>query len=201
MRLGHHRREKEFVCESPTLRIALGGRRGLEGLYRLGPHSGSEPHWRPVRAGEHQPDQRRDHVRVLRPPPLYTNNGVPPMLIEQGDYNCSYNSQAGYAADPNCFKYPASTWITEYWVIHIGIYGQPNTSFQARIAPAGQPLKRFINLPNFTFGDGSDHTAGLHGIILQPYFSGANGSTSTPAATMWFDDLIISTQPIAAPNN
>ncbi len=132
-------------------------------------------------------------------PSLDTNNGVPPMLVEQGDYNCQYNS--GYSTNPNCFTYPASTWITEYWVVHIGTYGQPNTSFQAWIAPDGQPLKQFINLPNFTFGDSSDHTAGLQGIILQPYFSQANGSTSTPAAAMWFDDLIISTQPIAAPNN
>jgi hypothetical protein len=132
-------------------------------------------------------------------PPLYTNNGNPPMLIEQGDYNCSYGS--GYSTNPNCFTYPANTWITEYWVVHIGTYGQPDTSFQAWIAPDGQPLKQFLNLPNFTFGDSSDHTAALQAIILQPYFSGANGSTSTPAAAMWFDDLIISTQPIAPPNN
>jgi hypothetical protein len=119
------------------------------------------------------------------------------MLIEQGDYNCAYNS--GYSTNPNCFTYPAGTWITEYWVVHIGTYGQPNSSFQAWIAPDGQPLKQFINLPNFTFGDASDHAAALQGIILQPYFSGANGSTGTPAAAMWFDDLIISTQPIAPP--
>jgi len=132
-------------------------------------------------------------------PGLYTNNGNPPMLIEQGDYNCPYGG--GYSSNPNCFTYPANTWLTEYWVVHIGTYGQANSTFQAWIAPDGQPLKQFIDLPNFTFGDSSDHTVGLQAIILQPYFSGANGSTSTPAATMWFDDLIISTQPIAPPNN
>jgi hypothetical protein len=134
-------------------------------------------------------------------PALYTNNGNPPMDIEQGDYNCAYAGSGATYTGPNCFVYPASTWITEYWVVHIGTYGQPNTSFQAWIASEGQPLKQFINLPNFTFGDPADHTVGLQGIILQPYFSGANGSTTTPAAAMWFDDLIISTQPIAAPTN
>jgi hypothetical protein len=134
-------------------------------------------------------------------PGLYTNNGNPPMNIEQGDYNCAYAGGGATYTGPNCFVYPSSTWMTEYWVVHIGTYGQPNTTFQAWIAPEGQPLKQFINLPNFTFGDPSDHTVGLQGIILQPYFSGANGSTTTPAASMWFDDLIISTQPIAAPTN
>jgi hypothetical protein len=134
-------------------------------------------------------------------PGLYTNNGNPPMDIEQGDYNCAYAGGGATYTGPNCFVYPSSTWMTEYWVVHIGTYGQPNTNFQAWIAPEGQPLKQFINLPNFTFGDPSDHTVGLQGIILQPYFSGANGSTTTPAASMWFDDLIISTQPIAAPTN
>ncbi len=134
--------------------------------------------------------------------PGLTTSANPPYLLEQGDYNCSYSGSgpSAYATNPNCFQYPASIWITEYWVVHIGTYGQPNTSFQAWIAPDGQPLKQFINLPNFTFGDASNHSAALQAIILQPYFSGANGSTSTPAAAMWFDDLIVSTQPIAAPS-
>ena len=134
-------------------------------------------------------------------PGLYTNNGNPPMNIEQGDYNCAYAGGGATYTGPNCFVYPASTWITEYWVVHIGTWGQANSSFQAWIAPEGQPLKQFINLPNFNFGDGSNHAVGLNAIELTPYFSGANGSTTTPAASMWFDDLIISTQPIAAPNN
>ncbi|MGC1485039.1 MAG: Ig-like domain-containing protein [Candidatus Acidiferrum sp.] len=134
-------------------------------------------------------------------PGLYTNDGNPPMDIEQGDYNCAYAGSGATYTGPNCFVYPASTWITEYWVVHIGTFGQSNSTFQAWIAPEGQPLKQFLNLPNFNFGDVSNHTVGLNAIELTPYFSGANGSTTTPAASMWFDDLIISTQPIAAPNN
>jgi hypothetical protein len=134
-------------------------------------------------------------------PGLYTNNGNPPMDIEQGDYNCAYQGGGAAYTGPNCFVYPANTWITEYWVVHIGTFGQPNSSFQAWIAPEGQPLKQWLNLPNFNFGDGSDHTVGLNAIELTPYFSGANGSTTTPGASMWFDDLIVSTQPIAAPTN
>jgi hypothetical protein len=132
-------------------------------------------------------------------PSLDTNNGVPPMLIEQGDYNCPYTSSGGYSSNPNCFAYPVNTWMTEYWVVSVGDYGQPNTSFTAYIAPDGQPLKKFIDLPNFTFNSGASAGDALMEIILQPYFSGATNATISPASAMWFDELIISTQPIAAP--
>jgi hypothetical protein len=136
-------------------------------------------------------------------PALYTNNGNPPMLIEQGEYKCAYNSggQAHYATDHGCFKYVANTWITEYWVVQIGELGQPNSHFQAWAALPGQALKRFIDLPSFTFSSAAAGTAGegLQEILLTPYFSGATGSTTTPGATMWFDELIISRQAIAAP--
>jgi len=130
-------------------------------------------------------------------PSLVTNNGNTPFLFEQGDYNCPYGTN--YATDPNCFQYPVNTWVTEYWHVHVGTYGLPNSTFQAWVGSQGRPLKQFINLPNFTFGDSSDHTAGMKAIQFTPYFSGANGSTTTPASAMWFDEFIVSTQPIAAP--
>src|SRR2546425_7453756 len=100
---------------------------------------------------------------------------------------------------PKCFVYPAESWMTEYWVVETGDYGQPNTHFTAYIAAAGQPLKRFIDLANFKFNAGADPSDALETILLQPYLSGANGSKTNPTAHMWFDELIISTKPIAAP--
>src|SRR2546426_2189259 len=53
---------------------------------------------------------------------------------------------------------PRSTlfpYTTLFRSVQIGDWGQPNTSFQAWIAPDGQPLKQFINLPNFTFNSGA----------------------------------------------
>jgi len=132
-------------------------------------------------------------------PGLETNNGVPPMLIEQGDYNCPYSSSGGYASNPNCFAYPSNTWITEYWVVQIGTWGQPNSHFTAYVGLPGQALKRVIDLPNFTFNAGGASNDALNALILQPYFSGATGARTNPQATMWFDELIISSQPIAAP--
>jgi hypothetical protein len=132
-------------------------------------------------------------------PGLVTNNSVPPYLLEQGDYNCPYDSSAAYTSNSHCFAYPANTWITEYWIVETGDYGQPNTHFTAYIAPQGKPLKRFIDLPNFRFNSDPEPGDAIETILLQPYMSGANGTRSNPTASMWFDELIISTKPIAAP--
>ena len=132
-------------------------------------------------------------------PGLVTNNGVPPYLLEQGDYNCPYDSSAAYTSNSNCFAYPANTWITEYWIAEIGDFGQPNTHFTAYIAPQGKPLKRFIDLPKFRFNSDPEPGDAIETILLQPYMSGANGTKPNPTATMWFDELIVSTKPIAAP--
>jgi hypothetical protein len=133
-------------------------------------------------------------------PGLYTNNGVPPYLNEQGDYHCSYNSEGKYSA-PSCFVYPANVWMTEYWIVHTGDYGQPNTQFTAYIARQGEPLKKFIDLPNFKFNGGPDPHDALETMLLQPFMSGATGTRPNPTAHMWFDELIISTKPIAPPKN
>ncbi|MGC1484319.1 MAG: hypothetical protein WA789_11040 [Candidatus Acidiferrum sp.] len=132
-------------------------------------------------------------------PPLYSNNGNPPMLIEQGDYNCSYKHEGGYSSNHNCFTYPANTWVTEYWVVDIGDFGKPNTHFTAYIAAEGQPFKRFIDLPNFKFDSGAEAGDALQTILLQPYLSGASGTKNNPTAYVWFDELIVSTRPIATP--
>jgi hypothetical protein len=130
-------------------------------------------------------------------PALYSHDGVPPMLVEQGDYKCPYSS-TGYKSS-SCFQYPPNTWLTEYWVVQIGDFGQPNTHFTAYIAPDGQPLKRFIDLPHFKFNSKPAVGDALETMLLQPYLSGADGSKPNPTAHMWFDELIVSTQPIAPP--
>jgi hypothetical protein len=128
---------------------------------------------------------------------LSTNGGNPPYLVEQGDYACPYN---GPFTAPNCFAYPADTWITEYWEVQVGTYGAADSHIVAWIAPEGQPLQRFIDLPNYTLlSSNSIPTQGFEEIELTNFLSGANGDTTHPDADMWFDELIISSQPIAAP--
>ncbi len=132
-------------------------------------------------------------------PALVTNGGNTPYNYQQGAYSCLYGTNT--LTDPTCFRYVSNTWITEYWKVTIGSLGTASTHFEAWAGFPGQALQKFIDLPNFTFSTlaGGSAGEGLQEILLTPYWSGASASTTTPAATMWFDELIISTQPIAAP--
>jgi hypothetical protein len=126
---------------------------------------------------------------------IVTNGGVPPYLLQQGDYNCPYGNTSG----SNCYRYTSNEWITFYYRIHIGTWGSANSTIEAWVAPDGQPIKKWINMPNFTlFNDGPGPN--YSHVTLTPYMTGKNTSVSHPTAYTWYDELIISTQPIAAPS-
>src|SRR5207237_5086120 len=67
------------------------------------------------------------------------------------------NSTTGYWGHyPNftdAFHYSdhPNQWMVEYWHFKVGTFGAGNGLVQAWIAPVGQPLKQFINMPNFNF--------------------------------------------------
>jgi hypothetical protein len=140
-------------------------------------------------------------------PALVTNGGNTPYDFQQGDMACPYPPGA---TDPTCLRYQPNVWITEYWKVTIGPYGTAATHFEAWASMFSQPYRKFIDLPNFSFGDNSQPSTcsaipstcyGLNEVIFEPYFSGAGTvpSGGTPAANMWIDEVILSTQPIATP--
>jgi hypothetical protein len=119
-------------------------------------------------------------------------------LLQNGaDYQCHYQSPV--SRTPPCGYFQSNNWMTFYYQVTIGAWGQPNSSVQAWMAYDGQPLMQFINETNHTFyentaGDGSLYDS----ITLLPYDTGRSSAASTEY--VWYDDLIISTQPIAAPD-
>jgi len=125
-------------------------------------------------------------------------------LNEQGDtsttgYNCHYQSQNNTST--SCFMYPANTWVTFYYKVSIGTWGQPNSTIQAWVSVGGGPYKEWINITNHTLNEdvaGKDYNM----VTLLPYMTGRDGSVSAgPTAYTWYDELIVSSQAIAAPNN
>jgi hypothetical protein len=125
---------------------------------------------------------------------IATNAGVPPYKLEQGDYNCWYGE---YNAK-NCFFYPIDEWVTFYYQISIGHWGKPDSSIQAWTALDGQAYRQWIKMPNFILKNenpGKDYDT----VTLLTYMTSKSLLISQPVAFTWYDELIVSTAPIAAP--
>jgi hypothetical protein len=130
---------------------------------------------------------------------FYTNGGVPPYLLQQGDYNCQYHGET----PTTCFYWPTNTWVTFYYHVHLATIdangNYPNSLIEAWVGVNGQPYKKWINLSGYTItGNGAgalwDH------LELYPYMTGKSGAIGGyPTASVWWDELIVSSQPILAP--
>ena len=97
--------------------------------------------------------------------------------------------------------YPANTWVTFYYKVSIGTWGQPNSTIQAWVSVGGGPYKQWINITNHAL---YEDTAGVdyNMVTLLPYMTRRDSSVSAgPTAYTWYDELIVSSQTIAAPNN
>ncbi len=127
---------------------------------------------------------------------IATNGGTPPYLLEQGDYNCwyrRYNSK-------DCFMYPANEWVTFYYQISVGHWGRPDSSINAWVARDGQAYRQWIKISGFTLQNehpGADYDS----LTLLTYMTDKNPQVNHPTAYAWYDELIVSSQPIAPPTS
>jgi hypothetical protein len=126
-------------------------------------------------------------------------------LEEQGDasgngYNCHYQTVNNTAT--SCFTYPADTWVTFYYKVGIGTWGQPNSTIQAWVSVGGGPYTEFVNMTNHTLYEDTPAGADYDMVTLLTYMTGRSSTVNAgPTAFTWYDELIVSGQPIAAPNN
>jgi len=115
-------------------------------------------------------------------------------LYENGDYNC-------HRSNPNatgCAFYYANEWMTFYYEVKVGNWGQPNSSVKAWVAYEGGPMKQFVNAPNYTLDQDAPGRE-FNSLTLLPYNTDKPSGQTNPVAYTWHDELIVSTQPIAAP--
>ncbi|MBN8279076.1 MAG: hypothetical protein J0M16_00520 [Gammaproteobacteria bacterium] len=115
--------------------------------------------------------------------------------LEQGDYNCLYSKQP-----EGCATYRANQWMTFSYRVHVGDWGTPTSSIYAWVAYEGEPLKQFIKRDNFTLNYGDSPSNTYSKIQITPYQSKKDTSQDHPVAYTWYDELIVSTQPIAGPD-
>lgn len=144
---------------------------------------------------------------------LYTTNQDPNFIfngsgntIQQSaqsglGYNCSHPSfSAGTGNGVGCLRFAANTWYTLYYKVHIGTWGSTNSTIQAWLAPEGATQwLQWIELRNVSLSfQNSPSDPGYNVVRFLTYQTG--GSGVTPAqADAWYDELIVSTQPIALP--
>jgi hypothetical protein len=124
---------------------------------------------------------------------LYVQQGADPVPTGEG-WSCPYGSN--YASSTRCGAFRADAWMTLYYRIDIGTWGQANSRIQAWMAYDGEPLKQFINMPNYRINNSGPTNPGIDHITLTPYDTGA---TSAAGGSVWYDELIVSRQPIAPP--
>jgi len=116
-------------------------------------------------------------------------------------YWCRYTDQrnGNYGG---CSLYKANQWITFYYEIEVGDEDTPNGVVRAFIGFEGEPLRQFIDYhdASFDFNRGSEAPQAFKSISFLSYTTGKTSAESNEAAQTWYDELIISRQPINPPN-
>ncbi len=136
---------------------------------------------------------------------LIVDIGNSDFLLEQGDtattgYNCHY--QAGLNGPNSCARYTPNKWYTYYYKIKIGTWDTPTSTIQAWVAVDGGPYIQWLNIQNHSLSDSSPTGSEYNTIYLLPYMTNRDSSISAgPTAFTWYDELIVSSQPVAAPKN
>ncbi len=136
---------------------------------------------------------------------LTYNEGGNTLLLQQGftepapftGYQCAY---ANPKPTGDCFNFTADAWHTLYMKIHVGNWGQPNSTIEAWAAVYGQQLRKFINVSGYTIGPSSSGVTGFAALTLTEFMTDKLASVAHPTAHAWYDELIVSTKPIPAPS-
>jgi hypothetical protein len=122
----------------------------------------------------------------------------PPYWYQQGAYACQY------PATGVCLSLPSNTWITYYFKVHNGTWESSNSTIEGWFATEGKPYVKWLNVSSgFSIGcNGASPCTSevFNNLTLTPYMTSLSVSASQPAY-VWYDELIVSTQPIAAPRS
>jgi hypothetical protein len=129
-----------------------------------------------------------------------------PLLLQQGDYKCQY----GQHSTATCMYFVPDEWVTFYYKISLGTWDQPNSTIEAWVARDGEGYKQFVRTPNARLSCNTDpctespgRNQGYNNLTFTPYMTSLDRNSGRPGVTarVWYDELIVSTQAIAAPAN
>jgi hypothetical protein len=123
------------------------------------------------------------------------NNGSNVGLhIQQGDFTCEY---PGPFTEPPCYKFKANNWTTLTYKIEQGDCGVANSTITSWVADeTNLTPRRYTYAPGYKLDcDGT----GYNVLQLLPYMTARSSGVTHAAANVWYDELIVSSQSIAAP--
>lgn len=123
---------------------------------------------------------------------------------EQGDYTCYYHTQ--FNGPNSCAYYRPNVWMTFYVKATLGTWGTPSSKVEMWVgyedvtdATGAVIMKKFIDYPGQQF-NADTATQTFQQLLLLTYDSDRGAQDGIiDNAHVWFDELIVSTQPIAAP--
>ena len=160
-------------------------------------------HTQPTGCGSIELTTQNTYLRGF--PQMYTDCGargfeIPikggaDFLLQQGDYNCKYSNRN----PKDCSMYHPDQWMTFYYEIKLGQWGTPTSSIQAWVAYEGEPLKKFIDIRNYVLNFNDGPADRYDTITLMPYNTHKPWTQTNPVAYTWYDELIVSKQPIPPP--
>jgi hypothetical protein len=116
-------------------------------------------------------------------------------LIQQGDYACRRRNPPG----TRCARYVADEWMSFGFQVDVGTFGKPDTRVQGWIGTGDRPIAKFIDFPDLVLNYEDWDGEGFNQIQLTPYQTDKDPRQAHPVAFTWYDELIVSRQPIAAP--
>jgi hypothetical protein len=118
-------------------------------------------------------------------------------VLESGGFYCT--NRMDQPGENDCAYYQPNRWLTFYYQVTVGSWGQANSVVKAWMGYEGEPLRQFINISNLRIDNDSPSTKKFRQVDLLPYQTGKSSSQNHPTAYTWYDELIISSSPIAAP--
>jgi hypothetical protein len=126
---------------------------------------------------------------------------VPWNSFNEGNLLAYYGGSPPFLPNPNpAFKMPENEWITVYFEIQAAKYDGASTSNRMIMKAARQNATQWSTLYNLTGGDwfGSEGDDGFSGLWFTPYSTNRDPNVC-PSGWHEYDELIVSTQPIALP--
>lgn len=120
-------------------------------------------------------------------------------------YNCNYQGayQSSTPGDGNgagCLRILPNVWYVVYQRIFMGVRGSNTAEYDAWIQEAaGGPMRQFHKVRAISWSSGGVSDTSIRKVRFETYMTEIQAAALS-TGSIWYDELIISSQPIAAPS-